>query len=141
MLIKGESNTFKLKKGVNKVCVPRSGTYTIYPSSCYSFAEATYNIKTSSDSSSITNIVVAGVRIEGAVDGISGNALPTVTLSGIDGKSDVSSKVDASGNFGLMAPQGIQNVLLTVSSDNEAYIINPSEGIKFNIPKSGCPKI
>ena len=140
VLIKGESNTFKLKKGVNKVCVPRSGTYTIYPSSCYSFAEATYNIKTSSDSSSITNIVVAGVRIEGAVDGISGNALPTVTLSGIDGKSDVSSKVDASGNFGLMAPQGIQNVLLTVSSDNEAYIINPSEGIKFNIPKSGCPK-
>ena len=44
------------------------------------FAEATYNIQTSSDSSSITNIVVAGVRIEGAVDGISGGTIYPLAL-------------------------------------------------------------
>eukprot|EP00943_MAST-04B_sp_MAST-4B-sp1_P004921 g4921.t1 len=140
-LIKGESNKFQLSVGLNKICVPRSGTYAIYPSSCYNFVDSAYNIKTASDASKGTKIVVSSVRIEGTVNGVSGDTnLPTVTLSGIDGRDDTSTKVDSNGNFALMVPQGISNVRLKVSADNEAFLIYPNDGIKFNLPKSGCPK-
>ena len=139
-LIKGESSVLALRNGLNKVCVPRSGTYTVYSTSCYNFASPSYNIKTSRAASDVTKINVAGVRIEGSVTGATKTIRPTVKLTGIKDAKVISSKVDSNGDFVLVAPKGSDEVTLEVQSDHKEYLISPSNVVKITIPAYGCPK-
>lgn len=140
VLIKGENTILALRNGLNKVCVPGSGTYTVYSTSCYNFASSSYNIKAPRDASDITKVDVAGVRIEGHVTGTTKAIRPIVTLTGMKDAEAISSKVDINGDFALVAPQGSEQISLEVRSDHKEYLISPSKVIKITIPASGCPK-
>lgn len=137
--IKGEKAVYELRKGSNTICVPKSGTYSIFPPECHQFTAPAYHMKTGKSKGSIDIIEVASTKISGTVQTKNRDAEPAgvkVTLVDLDdGRKTFAEAVNEDGQYSFWAKPG-HNIELSVQ-DSDDFIFQPKLRTA-RVPAFGC---